>query len=77
MNKIKGFQDIPYLGYRKIQVKNDPIEDFPLLVEQIYQLIKIKRHVLLRNKSIISGVVNKKHANETIKSIITSMIKRK
>ena len=39
MNILEEFKGMPYLGYRKVQVKNDPTEAYILLVKKI-QLIK-------------------------------------
>ena len=33
MNILEQFKDLPYLGYRKRQVKNDPTEAYLFLVK--------------------------------------------
>ena len=60
---------MPYIGYKKKQVENEPTESYFFLVSQ---LLKNRKHVLLCNKIIDSELVNKKHINEAIKSGITS-----
>ena len=67
MKLLEEFKDLPYLGYRKRQVKNKPTEAHFFLVNQIYQRLKNNKYVLLRNKIIKSGIVNKKHTNKTIR----------
>ena len=74
---LEEFNHIPYMVYRKRQVKNDPTEDYLFLAKQIYHLLKNKRHFILRNKRIKYGVINKKHVIKTIKDVITSTIEIK
>ena len=71
INILEEFEDICYLGYRKRKIKNDPTEAYFFLVKQIYQLLKNKMNVLLRNKNTNSVVINKKHVNKMIKSVLT------
>ena len=68
MRLLGQFKYIPYIGYRKRQVKNEPTEYYFFLVLKKTALLKNKKLVLLRNEIIKYGVVNKKHANEVINS---------
>ena len=58
-------------------MKNDPTESYLSLFKQVSQILKNKRHVLLHNKRLKSGVFNKKHDNEMNNSRIPSMNKIK
>ena len=60
---------LPYLGYKKKQVYNEPTEDYFFLIKHIYKLINFKKHVLIHTKRVNSGVKRKKRINETIKHV--------
>ena len=77
MNLLEEFKDLLCIGYRKRQVKNEPTEVYFFLVRQTYHLHKNKKHSLLRNEIIKSGVVNNKHVNIAIQYKITSINERK
>ena len=77
MKLIEVFKYLPYLGYRKRLVKNKPTKYYFLLVKTKYHRLKTKKQVLVRNNIIESSVINKKYVNETIKSGITSINKRR
>ena len=48
--KLLGlFKYLPYLGYRKKNIKSEPNEAYLFLGKQIYQLLKNKKHDLPRN----------------------------
>ena len=42
---IKKFYNSPYLGYKSIQVHNEPTEDYFFLIKYITKIIKSERHV--------------------------------
>ena len=67
MTLIEELKDLPYIGYIKRQVKNQPTEAYLFQVKQIYQLLKNKKHIILQNKIITSGVVNKKHVKSRLR----------
>ena len=66
MNLLENFNDFSYLEYRKRQIKYEPTEAYLFLVKQMYQLLNNKKHIILRNEIIKSGVISKKHAKEMI-----------
>ena len=74
MKILQEFNYFPYLGYRKKQVKIEPILYYFFLV---FQIINKKKHVIQHNERINSDVVNKKkHIKKAIKFVITSKLER-
>ena len=71
MKIIEDLKDLPYLGYMKRQVKNDPNEAYLFTVKQISWILNKNRNIILRNKINKYGVIKKKHVNEMIRSEIT------
>ena len=52
---LKKFNNSPYLGYKSKHVHNEQHEAYLLLIKQIINIIKIKRHVWICTKFIKSG----------------------
>ena len=74
MKILQEFNYFPYRGYRKKQVKIEPILYYVFLV---FQIINKKKHVIQHNERINSDVVNKKkHIKKAIKFVITSKLER-
>ena len=64
---LKKFNNSPYLGYKSKQVHNKPTEDYFFLIKQITKLMKIDRHIQIRNIFFILSI-NKRigHINKRI-----------
>ena len=56
---LKEFDDSPYLGYKKKQFHNEPTGDYLFLIKNMYKLVKINKHVWIRNKRVKLGVYRK------------------
>ena len=77
MKLLEEFKDLPYLGYRKKQVKSEPMEAYLSLVKNNFHIINSKKHALPRNQIIKSINFNKKHVNKEINYGIASTNKIK
>ena len=52
---LKKFKNLPYLGYKKKQVINEPTETYFFLIKDIYKTIKRKKHVMIHTKIVESN----------------------
>ena len=66
---LKEFKILPYIGYNRKQVNNEPNEAHFFLIKDISKLIKSKNHVPLRTKIIKSDVVKTICVDKTIENI--------
>ena len=63
---LKKFKNLPYLGYKKKQVHNEPTESHLFPIKQVSKLIKIKKHVPLCTKRVQPDIDGTKCDHETI-----------
>ena len=65
---LKQFNNLPYLGYKSKQDHNETTEDQLLLINLIYKLIKINKHIQIRTKGVKLDADRTKFINETIRN---------
>ena len=60
---FKKCKNLPYLGYKKKQVHNEPTESYFFPIKDILKLVKIKKYVPLSTKRDKLDVNGTKHVN--------------
>ena len=63
---LKEVKNPPYRVYKQKQIHNEPTGVYFFLINQMYSLIKSKKHVQISTKGARSEVDRTKHVNKTI-----------
>ena len=61
---LKKFNNLPYIGYKKKHIHNEPTESYFLLVKHIYKLLKSKKLVPIRTQRVKLEVAEKKSTKQ-------------
>ena len=51
---VEEFKDVPYPGYKRQQAKNQPTEAYYFLLIFFSEILKNKKHVLIRTQRVKS-----------------------